>query len=751
MRRRLSLPIPYDARNNNNRPIVAEKPDKNALRGGKKWSRCEEDFIELEKLGRGGYGSVYAVRNKIDGLVYAMKKIQFKNTSNQLLEKVLREVKTLALLNHPNVVRYHSAWLERDETAPGIPTAPSNKHNNNHHSTDDATDDEDHDHRNGDDNNNNNDYEDDYSSDDEVSPPLTEDEDNAEHWNHWNSHNIDENSDSDMEQFNPFKIEDMDYLHRTTSSLNLNSTSSLNLSSSSSFNPNSSSHNPPSSSHPRNHHSHAMYSSSSNAGGERVTATNNNNNNSTSENDEWDFEHIGITPKKHPSQVANFANSSNSGNRNNVTAKHKGKSVRTSARTAQKKKKKINDNVNITTLFIVMQLYTTTLGQWLDNRPDPNMVDPRQNIHVFRQICRGLQYIHSKGVIHRDLKPGNIFINLNPLGQDLVVCLGDFGLAIQNGTPASSPSLSPGGSVRGDQCYPPFSSSVPSVTSPLSISLGEYESSGASILSSSVSGKLETTCSASSPLGRSWEAKKHTAAVGTLTYSSPEQRSKGVYNEKTDIFSLGIIFFELYYPCATKMEKARVLADLRNRVLPKSFLQKYPAEAAFVMWLMSPNPENRPGVDEILRHDLLIDEFVVVGRRDLQGLEDTLYKQRSLIQYQQDLIKQLENKIAQIPFSSDSSDSSESISSCSPSTPTFKFSLSSSAPLPSFLPLSPLPLSPLPSPPPSTLAPYPPFACPSSPPTLTPSIPISAYPFTLSSFAPTPSSNPIPNPNKPPQ
>lgn len=84
--------------------------------------------------------------------------------------------------------------------------------------------------------------------------------------------------------------------------------------------------------------------------------------------------------------------------------------------------------------------------------------------------------------------------------------------------------------------------------------------------------------------------QKHTSAVGTLTYASPEQRSKGAYNEKTDIFSLGIIFFELYYPFSTKMEKARVLTDLRNHVLPPAFWKKYPVEAAFVMWLMSPIP-----------------------------------------------------------------------------------------------------------------------------------------------------------------
>ncbi|XP_064317787.1 eukaryotic translation initiation factor 2-alpha kinase 1 isoform X2 [Phalacrocorax carbo] len=79
-------------------------------------SRYLNEFDEVARLGKGGYGKVYKVRNKLDGQFYAIKKINIKKATRRDCMKVLREVKVLAGLQHPNIVGYHTAWMEQVQT-----------------------------------------------------------------------------------------------------------------------------------------------------------------------------------------------------------------------------------------------------------------------------------------------------------------------------------------------------------------------------------------------------------------------------------------------------------------------------------------------------------------------------------------------------------------------------------------------------------------------------------------------------------
>ncbi|MBX7081570.1 MAG: serine/threonine protein kinase, partial [Nannocystaceae bacterium] len=71
-------------------------------------------------------------------------------------------------------------------------------------------------------------------------------------------------------------------------------------------------------------------------------------------------------------------------------------------------------------LFIVMERVDgETLARWMQT-PRPW----RATVRVFVQACDGLAAAHRAGLVHRDFKPGNVFV-----GRDGRVRVGDFGLA----------------------------------------------------------------------------------------------------------------------------------------------------------------------------------------------------------------------------------------------------------------------------------------------------------------------------------
>lgn len=75
-------------------------------------SRIYNEFEVLKWLGKGAFGDVLKVKNKLDGGVYAIKSIELNPKNKQLNKKITREVKLLSRLNNENVVRDYNSWIE---------------------------------------------------------------------------------------------------------------------------------------------------------------------------------------------------------------------------------------------------------------------------------------------------------------------------------------------------------------------------------------------------------------------------------------------------------------------------------------------------------------------------------------------------------------------------------------------------------------------------------------------------------------
>lgn len=436
-------------------------------------SRFQSDFDMVQCLGKGGYGVVFEVTNKLDRCQYAIKRIAMPKSQTKH-DAVLREVKTLAGCDHQNIVRYFNSWvekpppgwqeredrvwMERDALSHSIAIDTASTEGTSHHE---------HVHMRSFANNklgsmiSNLKTNECVSFDDELRKSNFQPR----------RHTL--NDDNDDDSF-------IQFVH----SENGKSATDRHSSDDDSDDEEDS----------EEDKSNSVFSNTNKSDAERPT-------------------HLDLLPKPNNEWSVRGKGSATSG----VCSDGFQKPM------THRRPMSLDLNAPIPRwyLYIQMQLCRKeSLKDWL--RKSDMIVRANQTYTIFKQIVEAVEYVHLKGLIHRDLKPGNIFFSLD--GQ---VKIGDFGL----------------------------------VTDMLDERRGQTPCGDETGLPS-------PTCT------------QHTKQAGTHLYMSPEQLCGNRYNYKVDIYSLGLIFFELLVVFSTEMERIDTLSALRSSKFPDDFPKKYKSEVS---------------------------------------------------------------------------------------------------------------------------------------------------------------------------
>jgi serine/threonine protein kinase len=150
-----------------------------------------------------------------------------------------------------------------------------------------------------------------------------------------------------------------------------------------------------------------------------------------------------------------------------------------------------------------------------------------------------------------------------------------------------------------------------------------------------------------------------TAGVGTRSYASPEQMKGGTeYDSSTDIYSLGIILFELCYPMYTGMERNIVLSNVRKNIFPEKWEEtlgvEFPTLHSLLLSMISNKPEDRPTAHTVVQNiQSILEGFTITSldKHDHEGailLRVETMPREDVLRYTMDLIRE-----AALPFTID--------------------------------------------------------------------------------------------------
>lgn len=241
---------------------------------------------------------------------------------------------------------------------------------------------------------------------------------------------------------------------------------------------------------------------------------------------------------------------------------------------------------------------------------------------ILEQVCSAVHEAHQQGIVHRDLKPDNIWLEPNRLGSYRVKVL-DFGIAKLGETSAPAPDDDPGATIiddlsveraaataqmsaanlETDTLMRPAADSVgtllqgENLTNPFAHRIDvQDDGDGTLLFDQETRHARHTAHIATSPQGSA--LTRVGAIMGTPLYMSPEQCGGGHVDTRSDIYSLGVIAYQMLAgepPFAgntsvvMRAHREQTPEDLRERAakIPKRV-------AGVVMSALAKNPAERP-------------------------------------------------------------------------------------------------------------------------------------------------------------